>query len=502
MFSRKAFALALVLAFAAPCAAQVQNPTPPSGLTNIANFGAVGDGSTDNTTAINNAITATPIGGLLVVPGYNFNIAGTLTVAHAMTLQCSGANAAQAGSITATTTTADLLHINASNVTIRDCYFNRQGTPTTGKGIAVGTDSTSITDAACNGTATITSAAQANWTSADIGKRIVVIGCGVTSSALFATIVSINNPLSIVVTPAAGGTFSGKNSKYGFVYTDVMIDNVAVSNSNIGIHFIDAARFHVRDSYTNSTATGAEGMRVQNAVAADFGDSFVSGATFLSNDNTAGYGIHYESSGGLKIVNSKFLGGKYNFFLDWNLGQSGALQIANSSLETCGTSSIFISTAAPFNTVTINGNHISCGAPNIVFDNAATSVVSVADIIGNSCTGGGGMCIDLGQVNYATVTGNESVTGGGNPAINVRSTCTTCMVSANRIFGATLTVANASTTTIIDDLNGMTTASLPSVAANGSRIFATDADPATACTHVGAQTGSTAFRQNGAWKCF
>jgi hypothetical protein len=464
-------------------------------------YGAVGDGTTDNTAAIQNAADAVTAGGILLIPGSNYAVTGTITIAKPMTILCGNSNGAATGNLNAATAAADLIHINSSWVTIRDCYLNRAGTPTTGKAIAVGTDSTSITDAACSSSTTITSAGQANWTAADIGKRIVVTGCGAATAPLFATINSINSATSIVVSPAAGATLSGKNSQYGFVYTDTLIDNVNAVNHNIGIHFIDAARFRVRDTYSNSTGTGAEGMRVENQVSPDFGDSFASSSTFISTDNTAGYGVHYLSSGGLKMTNNKFLGGKYNMFFDWNLGLSGQLMMSNNSLENCGTSSIFFSPAAPFNGVTLTGNDVDCGSPNIVFDDASASTVNGAAISGNVCNGGGGTCIDLGKVNYAAVVGNLVNNGAVNPAINVTANCSNCFVGNNNIVGAGVTIANASTTSTIDDAVGMGFADLPASAAGGSRIYVTNGTPASfPCTGGGA--GSLASFQGGAWKCF
>ena len=79
------------------------------------------------------------------------------------------------------------------------------------------------------------------------------------------------------------------------------------------------------------------------------------------------------------------------------------------------------------------------------------------------------------------------------------------IISENTFLGfqGANTIKNGSTSTVINDTNGITFANLPSTAANGSHIFISDADPTTSpCTHAGAQTGSTAFRQNGAWKCY
>jgi Pectate lyase superfamily protein len=473
-----------------------------SDITSILDYGAVGDGATDNTTAIQNAINAVTTGGVVLVPGFNYNITGTLTISKPLVFWCTDFQNSSGGNLNATTTTADLIRINASNVVIRDCYLNRTGTPTTGKGIAVGTDGRTVTDGAITNTQTTFTSATAAFTSADVGKRIRVNGAGAAGVALFATITVFTNSTTVTVTPAASTTVTGATTLIAPVYTDILLDNVQGVNHNIGVHFINAARFHMRDNYYLSTGTGAEGARVEDQVSPDFGDSWITASHFQSTDTSTGYGLHYMSSGGLKMTIPKFLGGKYGLFLDWNVGLSGQLSLTGGSIETCGTSAIFATAAFQFNGFEVQGVHITCGAPNIVLDNAGAATIVGGVIASNQFNGGGGTSVDLGKASDVAVVGNLMNTGGGNPAITVRSNCAACSISGNNIVGSTLTLTSASATTKIDDTNGMTTANLPTSAANGSRIFATDADPATACTHAGAQTGSTAFRQNAAWKCF
>jgi hypothetical protein len=452
-------------------------------------------------------VAAAPNGAALLAPRNGYSVSNTITLTNNISLWCaSSANDNVTGTFNAQTAGNTILVVNSFGSTVKDCGFSRAGGSPTGKGIAIGTDAVAVADAICTNTSGTVTSASNGFATAVAQMRIKLPSCGAGAATLFATITAVGGAGSITVSPVAGNTpGAGVSASYGFVYLEILLDHVKVINSNIGIHFIDAARFHVRDGFMNSNNTGAESMRVENQLSPDFGDSFIESTTFLTNDNTAGYGLHYESSGGLKIVNSKFLGGKYNVFLDWNLGVSGQFKMANNSLETCATSAIFISPAAQFNGVDLIGNNVDCGAPNIVFDNASAAVTQGAVISGNNCSGGGGTCLDTGKVNYPTVVGNISNTGGGNPAFNIRVNTANGLFANNNAIGATVTYANASTTTKIDDMVGMTTAQLLALtaAANGSRIFATDADPATSpCTHAGGQTGSTAFRQNGAWKCF
>src|SRR5438309_1712196 len=63
-------------------------PTIPPGSTNILNFGAVGDGVTTNTTAIQNAINSASSAGIgtVEVPAGTF-LCGPLTLANSLNLQ-------------------------------------------------------------------------------------------------------------------------------------------------------------------------------------------------------------------------------------------------------------------------------------------------------------------------------------------------------------------------------------------------------------------------------
>lgn len=58
--------------------------------TNVADYGAVGNGSADDTTAIQDAIDATPVGGRLVLPFGTYRLTDTLVIDHPMTLAGSG----------------------------------------------------------------------------------------------------------------------------------------------------------------------------------------------------------------------------------------------------------------------------------------------------------------------------------------------------------------------------------------------------------------------------
>lgn len=149
----------------------------------------------------------------------------------------------------------------------------------------------------------------------------------------------------------------------------------------------------------------------------------------------------------------------------------------------------------------------ACGNPVILFDNASTAAVENATISGSiiwlGAALGPGVAIDAGKVTNLTVAGNTISVNAANPAIQVRSNCTSCLFSSNQIIGSIVPYNSSSTSMRIDDTSGTNWLTLNNhlnTMANGARIYLSDGTPGAVC--AGGGTGSTAFRQNGVWKCF
>lgn len=110
---------------------------------NVIDYGATGDGSTDDTTAINAALTAiSSNGGVLYFPGgYNFKITSGLTLAKPITVRGDGsADAYNSTSdaislITFTSTTGTLFNFTSQGCSIQDVALVCSGTATAGSGI-------------------------------------------------------------------------------------------------------------------------------------------------------------------------------------------------------------------------------------------------------------------------------------------------------------------------------------------------------------------------------
>jgi hypothetical protein len=95
-----------------------------TGVYNVLEYGAVGDGVTDDTTAVQAAITATPYGCITYFPFGVYNISNTLTVGNNITLQGSGSGSNNAGTEIKYTGVADpIIYCAVDDVKIRDLYI-------------------------------------------------------------------------------------------------------------------------------------------------------------------------------------------------------------------------------------------------------------------------------------------------------------------------------------------------------------------------------------------
>ncbi len=307
----------------------------------------------------------------------------------------------------------------------------------------------------------------------------------------------------VLVNPA-----SGENSG-----TD--IHDMSFSNYYTALDFEKAAGWRVNHNIFSDGV--AQTAIVKNTNNADSGDS-----EFIGNDvqyaaaGASAIGVYQESSGGIKIVGNKFNTVNYGYQLNTASGISSSIIIIDgNSIENCVTSCIHLGTQAPtagqWRAVQIVGNEImaltGANAIKITASSTNTWLLGVS-IVGNSIllesgTGMCGVCVDYATAVSVADNYIEDVPGGNSTGISFTSNTSLSSISHNiyRSFPAGFAIANASTTTTIDEPQGIAFANLPSAAANGSRIFLTDGAPASSpCT--GTSTGSTAFRQNSAWKCF
>lgn len=463
----------------------------------ILDFGADPTGAVDATTAIQNAVNAVTTGGTVLVPGSGYNMTGTVVINKPVRILGARFVNSSTGNINLTSTVNPMFSVRAHYVTFENLYLNAAGAASTNVAVNVGDDAITITDTAISATASVlTSVSQSNWTTADIGKNVKVAGAGAGGIALFAVITSINSIHSINLSIAASTTVSGATANYGLVYLNTHVLNCNMVNFNRGIHFIDAAQWSVNNTYMLCNTC----LLIENQLSFDYGTNMIHSCYLLASDTAVGHrAIEHRSGGDLYITGTKLLNGDYAYYMNWNLGTSGNIMMSGSSAENSSVSSLFFSPVVEFNNVVISGCEFSSGNPSISFDNTSAAIINRATVTGTVFGGGGGTAISVGKVNFGCFTGNTIQTGGGNPAINLLSNSQNCNVSGNLIIGATKTIGNAGTSNLIDDINGMTFANIPTTAQVGSRIFITDGTPG--ATLAGSGTGSLALRNTASnWK--
>lgn len=477
-------------------------------LVSVLDFGADPTGIVDATTAIQNAVNFCQGTGAALLVETGFQVSGTITITKPITIigtnrgTGNGGNTGSAN-ITATTASNDVFIINSSLVLIQGLYINRAGNPTTGRGIAIGTDYRAITDAAIAlSSTTLNSPSQANFVNAqapagDIGKAVYFSGAGSGSGPLFATITAVISATQATLNTAAlTGVASGGSCQYGLNYSEIVIRDCQLFNHNIGLHNVSSQQIHFDHVY----ALGKFPFIHENRLWSDQGDSFVSDCTFFSNDAVAGITFQYRSGGGLKVVNTKILAGLYCMQVEWANQSSASFIFGGNSVEGGASGAVYINNSALLGRVQFANNYFASNAGTVFqIDSTATNILTDFTFVGNSIYSlAATIGMDIGQTTWFNIGDNVIDLGGAGTAYAIRSNAAHGKIETGICNVGTL-IACASSTVLIDSLQGDTFAHLPASAQNGSRFFVSDGTAASSPV-TGSGTGTTAFRQNGAWK--
>lgn len=153
---------------------------------NVLDYGAISDDGLNDTTAINAALEAARVagGGVVVVPPGTYLLATSLVVGSNTTLEASGAT----------------FVMGTGNVPL---LTNR----------ALETTQRTVADAAISATSTTLTSATAAFTSADVGRAVVVAGADGAGMPLGATISAVTNSTTVTLDRAAVTTVSGASLK-------------------------------------------------------------------------------------------------------------------------------------------------------------------------------------------------------------------------------------------------------------------------------------------------
>jgi hypothetical protein len=212
----------------------------------------------------------------------------------------------------------------------------------------------------------------------------------------------------------------------------LFFENINFLNLPIGIDFVAASLWKVIGC--NFLAYTIAGCQVANTNVADSGDSVISDCVF-NNPYTTGSGVFQKSSGGLRILGCKFLGGLHGYTLNLNATTSNLMIVGNSFENMTGEdiSLAQITASTTFQNITISGNEFGVGAKAIATDasNFITEMSITGNVINMGATGSNAS-IGLSTITDFVIDGNvfRSNSGVGSSAISLTS-CTNGKIGVN-----------------------------------------------------------------------
>lgn len=322
------------------------------------------------------------------------------------------------------------------------------------------------------------------------GTLNVTAGLAIAASPWTANITWVSTTLNVlnVNTTAAvsitGLTFTGPaNATAGAVITitapsgsnsQSVFRDLHFLNGWIQMAFVNAAYWKMEQCDFNQWISA--GVSINNLSAPDTGDMEISGCLILGKLGNAGSGILYQSSGGLKITNTKFLTGAVglNVSMANVAGNTGDLLVSNCSFEgwtTCGMQFARPAGTLSFAHICITGNQFGLCAAGISFATPAAGAdwANVA-ITGNQIgVNAANSCINLSSVTNFTVGNNTMLANAGGASgigIQVGASSSNGKIGTNAYTGLATTLSNNSTTTTAatDEQTGTSSATM---AANG-----------------------------------
>lgn len=242
----------------------------------------------------------------------------------------------------------------------------------------------------------------------NIPAALRIAGCGRGSSALFMTGASAGLKIT-TPDPVTLQDFSiiGDKTRYqvgvvidaapdGAENAESILENLYIGNVYCGVRAIRARETRYQGLVIEQPdIVDAYGLWIDNLHNPDNGDSFVASCYLTGSVNpsaTRQVGIMQTGAGGLKIVNTKFLGHDFGYLLEI-AGVTSDLLISNSSFEQVSNAGIGIGRQAggTFANVVITGNQfavpIAGTAPNSILKlDSDNTWLSHVGVVGNCTT--------------------------------------------------------------------------------------------------------------------
>lgn len=337
----------------------------------VKDFGAQGDGVTDDTTAIQAALTVAA-GRELYFPNGQYKISTELSITSGMILKGESINAG----IYASNQTQNVIKINTtSSVVIRDLTISTSVTKTAGAGIVV--------------------------------------------------------------------TATTENSRSVF-------ENLTIGSQYVGIDIQKGVAWLIKKCYFASFVTA--GLQIANSYGPDSGDNCLESSTFDTAAATS-YCIKHLSSGGLRIINNKFLNATYGYGAQMAAGvNTSDLIIASNSFEIGTTALIFTdpSGATGYSNIHITDNQLLSGTGSVIDLQVAiyNRLVISGNIIQIPATKTG---IILANSSDAVLTNNNFYAPGAtSTGINIAASFNRATIGNNNFFNTATNISDSSSTTYYD----------------------------------------------------
>lgn len=210
------------------------------------------------------------------------------------------------------------------------------------------------------------------------------------------------------------------------------IFNVMLMHTYNGFVFNNAAHWKMTDCTVFNWYGSA--IDVANTLVVDSGDSVIKGGLF-SNGRTSGSGIIHRSSGGLKVIGNKFLGGQYGYLMDITAGaQTSILLFEGNSIENQSVANMAfnVGSGGYYGFVTLIGNELALCPKGISVNGIGSRLQHI--IANGNHINSSNIAIEMAGGDNTMMSGN--IIYGANYAMSIGSGCTNGTAYVNRITGA------------------------------------------------------------------
>jgi len=231
-----------------------------------------------------------------------------------------------------------------------------------------------------------------------------------------------------------------------------IFNNVYISQFYTGIQFDKASSWSITDC--GIAEFKKFGVWVKNTNNADSGDSGIVN-TGITTSVSGTVSVYINSSGGLKITNSKLNGGGTGIYLNPQTGNTSDLLVSNTSIEGMTSYAVYLGGSGGYTwtNIVLNGNQIACtNGIGITIDNSVGQMVISNNVI--QVTGSSGSCgVIVSSGSGFSISDNVFYNTGStsNEAVVIGPSVTNSSVRGNlylKNFNTwNVTLANGSSTT-------------------------------------------------------